>query len=101
MKYQANNQYDILLEKLKRFVNKAKNTNAAALTGIFSSLQPEYFMVYNKRSSFPLKGTICEDLTNVDMSRYWEFNEMYRQISQDTNKCLIDLDGIANHMYQS
>ena len=98
--FQASNQYDKLLEKLKTFVIEAKNTNVAALTGILSSLQPEHFMVYNKRSSFPLKGTIREDLTNVDMSRYWEFNEMYRQISQDTDKSLIDLDGIANHMYR-
>ena len=99
--FQTNRQYNTLLEKLKMFVNEVKVANIAALTGILSSLRPEYFMVYNKRSSFPLKSTIYKDLAKMDMKKYQEFNEVYQQISKYTNKSLTVLDGIAIHMRAS
>ena len=53
-------------------------------------------MVYNQRSSLPLRDTIYKDFTDVKMSRYWDFNTIYRRISQNTGRSLVELDTIAN-----
>ena len=77
--FTSTNQYDELLEKLKMFVTKTRSGNTATLTGIISALQPDHFMVYNQRSSLPLRDTIYKDFTDVKMSRYWDFNTIYRK----------------------
>ena len=94
--FTSTNQYDELLEKLKMFVTKTRSGNTATLTGIISALQPDHFMVYNQRSSLPLRDTIYKDFTDVKMSRYWDFNTIYRRISQNTGRSLVELDTIAN-----
>ena len=97
--FTSTNQYDELLEKLKMFVTKTRSGNTATLTGIISALQPDHFMVYNQRSSLPLRDTIYKDFTDVKMSRYWDFNTIYRRISQNTGRSLVELDTIANDRY--
>ena len=92
-------RYDELLEKFKTFVARTRSGNMAALTGILSSLRPEHFIVYNKRSSLPLKDTIYKDFANANMSKYWDFNNVYRKISKKTGKSLVELDVIANDRY--
>ena len=79
--FTSTNQYDELLEKLKMFVTKTRSGNTATLTGIISALQPNHFMVYNQRSSLPLRDTI------------------YRRILQNTGRGLVELDTIANDRY--
>lgn len=93
------NHYNILLEKLRAFADNVKISGPTSLTGIVSSLQPELFMPYNKRSSLPLKNTVYKDLANQDMIKYVRFNYIYKKISENTKKSLVELDVIANDRY--
>ena len=97
--FTTTSQYDGLWEAFEKFRDGTQSSNTASLTGILSSLQPQQFMVYNKRSALPLRGTPCEDLENVRLDQYRRFNGVYRQVSENTRRSLVELDVIANGRY--
>lgn len=97
--FTADNDYNTLLGRFQLFRDRTKSGDTATITGIIASLQPEHFMAYNKRSSLPLINTVYHDLANVDMNRYEQFNDIYRDIRQATGKNLVEIDMIANDAY--
>lgn len=95
-----NGEFEDLFKKLDMFVNETKSKGKRAfLTQIFSALQPEYFMPYNKRSVHPLYDAGYKHLADGNMGHYWKFNDLYKRLSDKTGMGFVELDVVANNMY--
>lgn len=64
----------------------------AVMTGMFSALWPERFMVYNKISALPLGYTPCSKFVPPRMKWWHGFNEVYAELARQTRRDLMSLD---------
>ena len=99
--FMSNEKFEDLFKKLDTFVDETKsNGKRAFVTQIFSALQPEYFMPYNKRSVYPLSDTAeYKYLVDGKMTHYRKFNDLYERIGNETGMNFVELDVIANNMW--
>ena len=103
--FSKDEQYNKQAATLEQFIEDGHNKQItklkAILTGILASLQPDEFMVYNKRSYQMLKHTMYSHLMDGTMKNYPYFNKLFRHISNRTGKSLVHLDIIANYIHQN
>ena len=103
--FSKDKQYNKQAATLEQFIedddNKQITKLKAILTGILASLQPDEFMVYNKRSYQVLRKTEHSHLVAGGMNDYPHFNKLFRHISHRVGKSLVHLDIIANDTYHN
>ena len=89
----ASDNEDRLWEMLRELVvEKMGIGGPAVMTGMFSALWPERFMVYNKISALPLGYTPCSKFVPPRMKWWHGFNEVYTELARQTGRDLMSLD---------
>jgi len=98
--FMSDEPYNVLSKELSKFKEKTNYHTATFLSGIISALQPDDFMIYNKGSANILIDNGFNLFVKYKFDYYYDFNELYRCIRQQTGKSLIELSVISNwHFY--